>query len=202
MIQILNFVLIFILLVVSAHAQGTPSSKCELQQLAIEAALGNADAQYNLGVEFFRGANVPKDYGKAASMWLMASKGGNIEAANNLGFLKYYGRPGVERDYAEGIRLWRVAAEKGFAESQVHMSQAYSDGRFLKQDFIEAYAWAIVGKHYSSKMSERIDNPEIGNVVQKDAEKVLAQVRERLSSTQLAEAEKRAAAYIVKYAPR
>ena len=82
------------------------------------------------------------------------------------------------------------------------MAQAYSDGRFLKQDFVEAYAWATVGKHYSSKMSEKIDDPQIGNEVKKDAEKVLVEVRNKLSSVQLAEAEKRAAEYISKYAPR
>jgi len=135
-------------------------------------------------------------------MWKMASTSGSVEAANNLGFLKYYGRPGVQRDYAEGIRLWRFAAERGFAESQVHMGQAYSDGRFLKPNFVEAYAWATVGKHYSSKMSEKIDDPQIGNEVERDAEKVLADVRKKLSSLELIEAEKRAAEYINKYVPR
>lgn len=198
----LIIVLCLILLAFPAQAQEASTAQCVLQQMAVDAALGDTDAQYNLGVEFFRGEHVSRDYAKAARMWGMASNAGSVEAANNLGFLKYYGRPGVERDYAEGIRLWRYAAERGFAESQVHLGQAFSDGRFLKQDFVEAYAWAAVGKHYSSKMSERITDPEIGDKVKRDAEKVLAEVHMKLSSQQLAEARTRAAEYIGKYAPR
>ena len=132
--------LILLLLATTVHAQQSSIPKCELQRLAIDAALGDTAALYNLGVEFFRGTNLPRDYAKAANLWRRASEAGSVEASNNLGFLRYYGRPGVERDYSEGIRLWRFAAERGFAESQVHMGQAYSDGRFLKSDLIEAYA--------------------------------------------------------------
>lgn len=192
----------FLLLLATAVQAQEASPKCVLQQLAIDAALGDASAQYNLGVEFFRGANVAKDYAKAANLWRKASDAGSIEASNNLGYLKYYGRPGVERDYAEGIRLWRFAAERGFAESQVHMAQAYSDGRFLKNDFIEAYAWAKAGKHYSSRMSEKIDDPQIDELVATEAQKVLAEVSGKLSDVEMAAAEKKAAEYIRKFAPQ
>ena len=194
--------LILVLLVTDVHAQQSSLPNCELQHLAIDAALGNTAALYNLGVEFFSGTNLPRDYAKAANLWKKASEAGSVGASNNLGFLKYYGRPGVDQDYAEGIRLWRFAAERGFAESQVHMGQAYSDGRFLKSDFIEAYAWAKAGKHYSSRMTETIDNPQIGDEVAKDAEEVLADMRKRLSAVEMVEAEKKAADYIRKFAPR
>jgi hypothetical protein len=36
-------------------AQSRNAPKCELQQLAINAALEDAEAQYDLGVELFRG---------------------------------------------------------------------------------------------------------------------------------------------------
>lgn len=194
--------LIVFLLATAAYPQEASTPECELEQLAIVAALGDTVGQYNLGVEFFRGVKVPRDYGKAATMWRKASDAGSVEASNNLGFLKYYGRPGVERDYAEGIRLWRFAAERGFAESQVHMGQAYSDGRFLKSDFIEAYAWAKTGKHYSSRMAETIDNPQIGDEVAKDAEKVLLEIRSKLKNLEFVAAEKKAAEYIRKFGPQ
>ncbi len=183
-----------------AHAQESPNN-CPLQDLAVEAALGNELALYNLGVEFFRGVKLPRDYAKAADLWRRSSDAGNVGASNNLGFLKYYGRPGVEQDYTEALRLWRSAAERGYAESQVHLGQAYSDGRFLKLDLIEAYAWAKAGKHYSHKMTEIIDDPQIGEKVAEDAEKVLADARKKLSRAEIAEAEKKAAEYIKKFAP-
>src|ERR1051325_2785085 len=101
----------FILMsVYSCHYGQKPTeSKCKLQELAIHAALGDADAQYDLGVEFHRGVDIAQDYSKAAVMWRLASNGGVIPAFNNLGYLTYYGK-GVKQDYAEGVRLWRVAA--------------------------------------------------------------------------------------------
>jgi TPR repeat protein len=195
------FALLFLLSGSIVVAQA-PASNCVIQELAIDAALGSTDAQYNLAVEFFTGRQVPRDYAKAANLWRKASDAGSVPASNNLGFLKYYGRPGVERDYGEGIRLWRFAAERGFAESQVHLGQAYSDGSFLKSDFIEAYAWAKAGKHNSTKVTELVDDPQSDEAIAKDAEEVLAIARKRLSKVELAQAEKKAADYIANFAPR
>jgi TPR repeat protein len=194
------YFLTLLLLATTIQAQ-EQSPKCPIQQLAINAAIGDDVAQYNLGVEFFRGANVPQDYAKAANLWRKASDAGNTGASNNLGFLIYYGM-GVEQDYPEGIRLWRLAAGRGLAESQVHMAQAYSDGRFLKNDLIEAYAWAKAGKHNSISMEETMENPQIAELVARDADKVLAQVGRKLSHIERAAAEKKAAEYIRKFAPK
>lgn len=194
--------LIWILLVASTQGQEAMPAKCELQNLAIDAALGDSVAQYNLGVEFFRGNKLSRDYAKAANLWRKASDAGEVAASNNLGFLKYYGRPGVEQDYREGIRLWRVAAEQGFAESQVHLGEAYSDGRFLQSDFVEAYAWAKAGKYHSSRVTEKLDKPNIDEAIAKMAEDVLVHVSKKLSDVEKAKAEKKAAEYIRKFAPQ
>src|SRR5688572_29468011 len=114
-----------------APASRKSSSNCEVQELAIEAALGDKTAQYNLAVAFFTGERVPRDYSKSAVLWRLAVKDGNLGAHNNLGYLMYYGQ-GTKQDYAEGVRLWRVAAERGMPESQIHLGFAYYDERFLK----------------------------------------------------------------------
>lgn len=181
----------------SSYAQAPSESKCQVQELAISAALGDAEAQYDLGVEFHRGVSLARDYGKAAVMWRLAGNGGIVPAFNNLGHLTYYGR-GVKQDYAEGVRLWRIAAEKGFAESQVHLGDAYSDGRYLKRDYVEAYAWAKAGQHYATQ----IVGGELSKRILEMAEKRIAYARTMLSAAQVAEAEKRAAEYIGKYGPK
>jgi len=135
-------------------------------------------------------------------MWQLASTAGSVEATNNLGFLRYHGRVGVARDQAEGVRLWRLAAERGFAESQVHLGEAYSDRSYLKQDLLEAYAWAKTGKHHAQQMSAGIDKLGTADAVARMAEKLLADVRKRLSEIELADAEKKAAEYISKYSPQ
>lgn len=198
---LISFV-ILLLLSATAWAQKTSPPKCELEQLALGAALGDETAQYNLGVEFFSGKIVRQDYAKAAYFWGKVSEAGGVAASNNLGFLKYYGRPGVERDHAEGVRLWRIAAERGFAESQLHLGEAYSDGRFLKTDFIEAYAWAKTSKHNASKMAEGFDNPDIDKEVAKLADRLLLAMRDKLSNAEMVQAEKRAAEYIGRFQPK
>jgi TPR repeat protein len=176
------------------YGQKPVSPDCRLQKLAIEAALGSAEAQYNLGVEFYTGNNISRDYDKAAIMWRLVTEGGVLTGAfNNLGFLTYYGK-GVKQDYAEGIRLWKIAAENGFPESQVHLATAYSDGRHLKANYIEAYAWARAGKYFA----EPAQDAEIVSM----AERRLAEVRKNLTNPQLTQAEKKAEEYIKKFAPQ
>jgi TPR repeat protein len=170
--------------------------KCDLQALAIEAALGDPAAQYNLAVEFHRGEKVPQDLASAAVLWRMATKAGNVGAFNNLGHLTYYGR-GIKQDYAEGVRLWRVAAMKGFAESQVHLASAYTDGKFLRKNAIEAYAWASAGKHNAALLSD----PEMQKAIGEMAEDALNQATASLTKVQLAAAKQKAALYIRQYPP-
>jgi hypothetical protein len=194
----LAFSLLIILAASSAYAQNATANQCRLQEMAINAALGDATAQYNLGVEFYRGEDVPRDYSKAAVMWRRASDGGIIAAFNNLGYLTYNGY-GVKQDYAEGVRLWRVAAEKGLAESQVHLGQAYSDGKYLGRDYIEAYAWAEAGRYNAEQQIKMNDYPDIARKILEMAKNFLLATRRNLTTKQLAQAEVKAKEYIGKF---
>ena len=194
--RILVGAIFLVIFPVLAQGQTANPNKCTVQDLAIDAALGNHDAQYDLGVFFFRGEDIPQDFSKAAIMWRLAANAGMVEAHNNLGFLTYYGK-GVKQDYAEGIRLWRQAAEAGFAESQVHLAEANKDERYLIKDLVEAYAWAKAGKHFAEMTQSKL-----GSRIAENADQVLIDVRAKLSPVQLNEAEKRAATYISKYPPK
>lgn len=188
---------VVLLLCLCSYGQKTVKSKCAIQDLAIEAALGDAEAQYNLAVEFFRGVEVTQDYSKSAILWKQASDSGVIMAFNNLGYLTYYGK-GVTRDFAEGVRLWRIAAEKGVAESQIHLAIAYSDGKHLKQDYVETYVWASVGKHFAAQ----IEDMQMRNNIMKMADRPIFEARQKLSESQLADAEKKVTEYKTKFAPK
>ena len=195
--KILSLVLVFLCFCTGAHAQSEKLSECSIQDLAISAALGDVTAQYNMGVEFHQGKVVPIDLAKAAAFWRLAAKGGSIDAHNNLGHLNYYGR-GIKKNEAEGIRLWRVAAENGFIESQLHLARAYSDGKFLKTDYIEAYAWAKSGLHFTL-IGKEVDFRE---EYEKTANSILVLIQPRLTKAQLSVAESKAKQYILKFAPR
>lgn len=194
MIQKVVIILCILVISASVYGQNTEKPKCELQQLAVDAALGDSVAQHDLGVEFFRGINVPQDYSKAAAMWRLSGNAGNSQALNNLGYLTYYGK-GIKQDHAEGVRLWRLAAEKGFAESQAHIGYAYLNGKFLKQDFTEAYAWALTSKHFVRQLSDKV----LAEDIAKMTDDLLSRARKNISDAQAVEAEKKAAAYIAKF---
>ena len=190
-------VLVLIFTIALPYKQAPDERDCKLQELAIDAALGDALARHNLGVAFHRGEGVPRDYAKAAIMWRQSSSAGVLESYNNLGHLTYYGR-GVKQDYAEGLRLWRIAARKGYAESQVHMGFAYSDGKHLKKDIVEAYAWAKAGRFYA----DRMEDAELGKKIKEMANKLLNDLQSQLTERQLIEADGKGVEYIKKFGPK
>lgn len=184
--------LMFLICLVSC-GQKPATKECELQDVAIDAALGDPVAQHDIGVAFYTGNGVTQDYGKAAIMWQKACDGGNIQAFNNLGYLNYYGK-GIKQNFAEGIRLWTIAAEKGVAESQFHIGQAYFDGKYLKNDFVEAYAWTKTSKYFAEQKDDK-DTLQL-------AEKLLTSLKGKMSETQMLTGEKRASEYISKFSPK
>ena len=99
----------------------------------------------------------------------------------------------MKQDYAEGVRLWRIAAKRGFTESQVHLGYAYTDGKYLQLDYIEAYAWAKSAAHYASQGQDTEMLRRVRNLIKLSSE--------GLSEARRLEAEKKASGYISKHKP-
>lgn len=192
--RILLFLVAASLLVFPAWAG---PEQCPVQDFAIEAALGNAVAQYNLGVELYRGERLEQNLEKAAALWRMSVASGNVPAHNSLGYLVFFGR-GVKRDPEEGLRLWRFAAERGHAESQFHLASVYMTGRHLPRDYALAYAWANTSEHYAKAVSGLGGGPQVAQ----DARALERQARENLAGRERKRAEKLAAKFIASYGPR
>lgn len=113
-----------------------------LSDTAIGAALQNPGDTYNLGVEFYRGKCVEKNYGKAARLWELASKEGVVSAKNNLGYLLSEGL-GVKQDQKRAAALWLEAARQNHAEAQVHLGNAYFHGYGVPEDRALGLAWVL-----------------------------------------------------------
>ena len=86
------------------------------------AELGDAEAQYNLGVMYDQGASVDRDLGKAASWYRKAAEQGFLDAQTNLGMM-YYRGDGVATDHTEASRWLQRAADKGDAEAAALLEQ-------------------------------------------------------------------------------
>jgi len=80
------------------------------------AELGDAEAQYNLGVMYDEGASLEKDLNKAAEWYRKAAEQGFVDAQANLGMMYYHGQ-GVDRDHEKAAHWLHRAANKGDTES-------------------------------------------------------------------------------------
>ena len=47
----------------------------------------------------------------------------------------------MQKDYAEAVRWYRMAAEQGFAKAQYNLGKCCYLGRGVQQDYTEAVKW-------------------------------------------------------------
>ena len=127
------------------------------------------------------GAYERKEFATAVNIWRPLAEQGNAEARTLLGAM-YWSGEGVPRDHKEAARLYLLAADQGYARAQNNIGFMYGFGEGIPpHDDVQAYRWlslAIVG--YTSKNQDRLDQ----------ARKDLAIVTARMTSAQIAEAER------------
>ena len=58
---------------------------------------GNAEAQFNLGLIYYLGDGIPRDYKEAVKWYTKAAEQGNADAQYNLGVMYYIGE-GITQD--------------------------------------------------------------------------------------------------------
>ena len=73
---------------------------------------GDAIAQSNLGVMYYKGQGVPQDYKTALKWYRLSAKQGNADAQYNLGFMYRLGQ-GVIPDDIYAHMWWDIAASSG-----------------------------------------------------------------------------------------
>ena len=107
--------------------------------------------------------------------WLTKSaNNGCIYALHGLGF-KYLFGIGVDENYKEAFRLFKLAADRGFDDSQYQIGLMFENGVDVEKDTEEAIKWyakAADNGHYES--IEKIK--EFANSGYKSAVKALDQI--------------------------
>jgi TPR repeat protein len=86
------------------------------------AELGDAEAQYNLGVMYDEGAGIKQDLARAAEWYRKAAEQGFLDAQMNLGMMYYEGQ-GFARDCAEAASWFKRAADQGDREAAVYLKR-------------------------------------------------------------------------------
>jgi TPR repeat protein len=99
--------------------------------------VGDAAAQFSLGVQYEHGQGVPKDLGKAAESYQKAADQGDAKAQNNLGSL-YRDGQGVPRDLGKAAELYQKAADQGDVKAQNNLARLYYYGQGVLKDLGKA----------------------------------------------------------------
>ena len=112
------------------------------KDIAIEEALilaeqGDMEAQFNLGVLYEEGIEVPdngklrvvkQDYRKAFEWFTKSAEQGHADAQNNLGLMYKEGSAIPQNDY-EAFKWFAKSAEQGHADAQNNLGLIYRDGK-------------------------------------------------------------------------
>ncbi len=125
------------------HAPASPPidiSAEDLQTLHTRAAQGFADAQTNLGVLYYMGQGVPRDYTKAREWFEKAAAQGYAMSQTALGMLYEKGR-GLPQDYAMARQWYEKAAMQGYEMAQYNLGWLYHNGRGVPQNYAKARQW-------------------------------------------------------------
>lgn len=104
------------------------------------AEVGNAPAQFNMGVRYDNGDGVPQDYHEAVRWYKMAADQGYAAAQYNLGVCYYKGE-GVPQNPFEAVKWYLKAAEQGDTLAQYNLGSAYENGDGAAKDSAEAFKW-------------------------------------------------------------
>jgi len=101
---------------------------------------GDSNAQTLVGMMFYEGKGVEKDYNEAVRWYMLAANQGNATAQDNLGVCYYKGE-GVQQDLEEAVRWFKLAAHQGLASAQYNLGVSYIGGEGFTIDLKEAAHW-------------------------------------------------------------
>jgi uncharacterized repeat protein (TIGR01451 family) len=108
----------------------------EFQTTLTTAQSGDADAQNSLGVCYYQGRGVAKDYTQAIEWFQKAATQGHAGAQCNLGIC-YDNGYGVVKDYTKAVEWYQKAAMQGYTIAQYNLGVCYQETK----DYTKAAEW-------------------------------------------------------------
>lgn len=127
-------------------SETAPPDPAVISKLREDAANGDPEAQYKLGVAFFNGRGVEKDLPEAARWYESAAEQGHAKAQFNLGLLLLQGEGDIRKDEAGAAKWFRKAAEQGHAKARCKLGRLHLDGTGVAKSNVEAYIWLMLAQ--------------------------------------------------------
>ena len=157
------------------NAEQTPLN-IRLKKLAEK---GDANAANTLGLFYYSGEGVAKDYAEAFKWFSKSANQNNQDAQEMLGACYYYGY-GIEKNYTEAVKWYRKSAEQGNREALYDLGYCYERGNGVQKDEVEAYKW------YSIAVAHGMGN----------ARENLATIESHITPEQISTAKQLSAAFV------
>jgi S1-C subfamily serine protease len=158
--------------IVPLSAQPSGNGILLFEEIKARAENGDAALQYQLGLSYFNGTSVTKDYLEAARWWRKAAEQDYAPAQYQFG-LCYYAGYGVGQDYAESVKWWGKASERGNTPAQYDLGCCYFYGYGVDKNLVLADKWLNIALASGNEL----------------ARPLLPKVEELMSSEQLATAQ-------------
>jgi TPR repeat protein len=122
-----------------ANAYNARNYALALKEITPLARAGNADAEHLLGLMYYMGRGVPRDYKQAFAWHYKAAQQGKADAQYVVGAMYYTGNA-VPQDEKLAVQWFHKAAEQGHPEAQYALGLMYrSHVAGLPQDVVIAY---------------------------------------------------------------
>ena len=103
------------------------------------AAEGGVDeSQFHLGLEYYEGNLIDRDYREALKWFRVAAEKGYPAAQYYLG-LCYYNGYGVFRDYGFAVRWFTLASDRDYSPAIIALADAYMDLNNPERNYKEAF---------------------------------------------------------------
>lgn len=188
-----------------------------IDELKTKAQAGDAAAQTRLGWAYQKGTGVKADMKEAVKWFRKAADQSAPEAQDALGEMTQAGQ-GTKRDLNEAIRLYRLAGDKGNVAAQYNLAYLYEQGMGVDKDEKQAAHWYQlaaeggdpvaqydIGQRYmlgvgvSNNLVEALKWLTLASAQgQTDSTRLLANVKSRATSSEIAEAAQRAQQFVVR----
>jgi TPR repeat protein len=101
---------------------------------------GYREAQFQLGLAYSSGEDLPRDSASAARWFERAASQGHAAAQVNLATM-YESGTGLTRDDARAAQWYRRAAEQNVAVAQINLGSLFAQGRGVTRDDRAAQKW-------------------------------------------------------------
>jgi GAF domain/Sel1 repeat len=142
-------------------------------------AVGSA-AQYPLTAQNAAGKVAPQTYAAAIASFEDAARKGDAEAGWKVG-LSYLRGIGVVKDETRAAEWFKKAANLGDVRAQTALSDLYFNGVGVRRDYVRAYTWANIAARAGQAEDERLE-----------------ELRQRMTTAQLEDANRRTAAWFAR----